>query len=72
MYELFCTELSVLSLPIQCDFTKLNLIVHMTHTTLGGTKMRRMCEPDQNLFSATTNKNGKKWSGYARLGLTTL
>ena len=25
------------------------------------------CKPDQTLFSATKNKNGKKRSGYARL-----
>ena len=36
-------------------------------TTVGGAKTRCVCEPDQTLFSATTNKNGKKRSGHARL-----
>ena len=34
---------------------------------MGGAKTRCVCEPDQTLFSATTNKNGKKRSGHARL-----
>ena len=35
--------------------------------TFQGVKTRCVCEPDQTLSSATTNKNGKKRSGYARL-----
>ena len=34
---------------------------------MGGIKTRCVCEPDQTLFSATTNKNGKKRSGNVRL-----
>ena len=39
-------------------------------TTVWGAKTRCVCEPDQTLFSATTNKNGKKRSGHARLAET--
>ena len=35
--------------------------------TFEGVKTRCVCKPDQTLFSATTNKNGKKRSGHARL-----
>ena len=35
--------------------------------TFEGVKTRCVCKPDQTLFSATTNKNGKKRSGLARL-----
>ena len=35
--------------------------------TFEGIKTRCVCKPDQTLFSATTNKNGKKRSGHARL-----
>ena len=37
--------------------------------TFEGVKTRCVCKPDQTLFSATTNKNGKKRSGHARLSL---
>ena len=37
--------------------------------TFKGVKTRCVCKPDQTLFSATTNKNGKKRSGHARLHL---
>ena len=37
--------------------------------TFEGVKTRCVCKPDQTLFSATTNKNGKKRSGHARLGI---
>ena len=35
--------------------------------TFEGVKTRCVCKPDQTLFSATTNKIGKKRSGHARL-----
>ena len=46
----------------------LNQVLITFPLLVGGAKTRCVCEPDQTLFSATTNKNGKKRSGHARLG----
>ena len=63
-YFLQCLE-SRLVCHISCFWLYTRVLMMQFINTFEGVKTRCVCKPDQTLFSATTNKNGKKRSGHA-------
>ena len=62
-----CLE-SRLVCHISCFWLYTRVLMMQFINTFEGVKTRCVCKADQTLFSATTNINGKKGSGHARLG----